>query len=138
MDRIILGLEERPKGVSYRFVGGMKIAQLAVDRRFAGYGLGRFMVGYAVQFARTLRPRVGRRLVTLDAEPRLVGWYEGMGFVSNAAEQEHRRRLAIEAGRPVEEIPVSMRFDLRDATEHGPITPPSLKAAHRFPAGARP
>ena len=118
MDRVALGPEEKPKGVTYRFLGAMKAAQLAVDRKFAGYGLGTYVVSYVVEYARTLRRLVGCRLVTLDAEPHLVGWYEAMGFRRNHEEQEYRRRLAAEMGRDVACIPVSMRFDLRDASEN--------------------
>lgn len=114
-DRIRLGPRERPKGVGYQLVPALKIAQLAVARRFAGYGLGRFAVGYAVECARVFCQEVGCRYVTLDAQPHLIAWYEAQGFRRNIEEQEHRRQLASERGRPAAEIPVSMRFDLREA-----------------------
>lgn len=114
-DRIALGPEEKPRGVTWRLVPAVKIAQLAVDRRFAGRGLGRFLVGYVVEHARTLRAFVGCRLITLDAEPEMVGWYESMGFRRNLEEQEHRARLAAEMGREPDTLPRSMRFDLREA-----------------------
>lgn len=93
----------------------MKIAQLAVDRRFAGHGLGRFFIGYVVEHARTLRAFVGCRMITLDAEPELLAWYEGMGFRRNLEEQAYRARVAAESGRDLCALPVSMRFDLREA-----------------------
>jgi hypothetical protein len=41
-DRIQLGPREKPRGVSYRLVPAVKIAQLGIDRRSAGYGLGKW------------------------------------------------------------------------------------------------
>ena len=55
MDRIVLGPTERPRGVSYRYVGAVKIAQLAVDRRFAGHGLGRDLEAIPVSMRFDLR-----------------------------------------------------------------------------------
>lgn len=114
MDRIALGPDEKPKGVTWRLVPALKIAQLAVDRRFAGYGLGKFLVSLAVEFARDTRTSMGCRFITLDAEPELIGWYESIGFHRNLEEQLSRTRLALESGRDISSLPVSMRFDLRE------------------------
>jgi GNAT superfamily N-acetyltransferase len=114
MDSVALGRDEKPKGVTWRLVPALKIAQLAVDRRFAGRGLGRFVVGYVAEYARTIRTLVGCRLVTLDAEPDLIGWYESLGFRANREEQAYRARFAAESGRDPALLPVSMRFDLRE------------------------
>lgn len=95
-------------------VPALKIAQLAVDRRFAGYGLGKFLVSLAVEFARDTRTSMGCRFITLDAEPALIGWYESIGFHRNLEEQLSRTRLALESGRDISSLPVSMRFDLRE------------------------
>lgn len=116
-DRIRLGIRERPQGVTYQFVSGVKIAQLAVSTRFAGRGLGKFLVRYSVESARWVRRRIGCRYVTLDAQPHLVGWYEAQGFVRSIDEQAYRVRMAAERGRAAEGLPVSMRFDLYDARE---------------------
>lgn len=116
-DRLVLGPTEKPRGISYRSVGAIKIAQLGVDRRFSGHGLGRYMVAYVVEYARSLRALVGCRYVTLDAEPELISWYERLGFVRNLEEQAARRQLAAEMGRDVDRLPVSMRFDLRDVSD---------------------
>jgi ribosomal protein S18 acetylase RimI-like enzyme len=115
-DRIKLSPKEKLKGVSYELVPAVKIAQLAVARGFSGYGLGKFLVGYAVANARAVRAviGVGCRYLTLDSQPNLVGWYERMGFKRNIEEQRYRERLARERNRPLEALPVSMRFDLRD------------------------
>jgi GNAT superfamily N-acetyltransferase len=115
-DRIKLSPKEKLKGISYELVPAVKIAQLAVARRFTGHGLGKFMIGYAVANARAVRavPGVGCRYLTLDAQPHLVGWYERMGFKRNIEEQKIRQQLAIERNRALEDLAVSMRFDLRD------------------------
>jgi GNAT superfamily N-acetyltransferase len=119
-DRIRLGPRERAKGLSYQIVPAIKIAQLAVSRPFATFGLGRYLVGYAVETARTLRGLVGCRYVTLDAErEELVDWYERQGFVRNLLEQEQRREEASRRSRDPDRIAISMRFDLRDAREEG-------------------
>lgn len=114
MDSIVMGREERPKGVTWRVVPALKIAQFAVGRPFAGRGMGRFAVGYVVYLARHLRTQIGCRMITLDAEPDLRGWYESMGFRANDEEQSYRERFAAESGRDASRLPVSMRFDLRE------------------------
>lgn len=117
-DRIVLGPRERALGVSYSIVPAVKIAQLGVDRRFSGGGLGRLLVAFAIQTALLIRSKVGCRYVTLDArtEP-LVAWYESQGFVRNRAEQKARVQDAERRGRPVGAVAVSMRFDLREAAQ---------------------
>lgn len=120
MDRVRLGPREKPKGVTYQLIPAMKIAMMAVDRRFAGRGLGSFIVAYCIEFARSLRGVVGCRLVTLDAEPVRTSWYEGQGFVRNTEEQGYRLQLAAEMNRPLDQLPISMRFDLRDPERDRP------------------
>lgn len=118
-DRIQLGPKEKPKGVSYQFVPAMKVAQLGVDLRFAGRGLGRYLLGFVVQLAIHFRGVIGCRYVTLDAEPHLISWYARQGFKRNLEEQRFRVALAEARSRPIDDLAVSMRFDLRDArTEH--------------------
>ena len=117
MDRIRLGPQEKPKGVSWQLIGAVKIAQLAVAKRFAGHGLGAYMISYVIEYARTLRAIVGCRYVTLDAERELISWYESQGFVANREEQSYRLQMAEERGTAVENLPQSMRFDLRDARD---------------------
>lgn len=114
-DRIQLGPKEKPKGVTYQFVPALKVAQLGVDHRFGGSGLGRYLLGYAVELATHFRGMIGCRYVTLDAEPHLLAWYESQGFRRNIEEQRYRQAIAAARSRRVEDLAVSMRFDLRDA-----------------------
>jgi ribosomal protein S18 acetylase RimI-like enzyme len=118
-DRIALGPKEKAKGVTYQFVPSLKIAQLGVDKRFAGHGLGKYMVAYVVEVAGELRRTVGCRYVTLDAQEDLIDWYARQGFKRNKEEQAYREHLANERKRPTDHLPVSMRFDLRDIREWG-------------------
>lgn len=117
-DRISLGPKEKPKGVTYQFVPALKIAQLGVDRRFASRGLGKYLVGYSVATAMQWRGVIGCRYLTLDSQPDLVGWYEGQGMKRNKEEQKYREHVAREKGRSVEDLAISMRFDLRDARDY--------------------
>jgi GNAT superfamily N-acetyltransferase len=114
MDRIALGPLEKPRGVTWRLIPTLKIAQIAVDRRFAGRGLGSFVVGYVVELARNVRGGIGCRMVTLDAEPGMTGWYTSMGFLPNSEEQGYRLHLAQATRREPGDLAVSMRFDLRE------------------------
>jgi ribosomal protein S18 acetylase RimI-like enzyme len=95
-------------------VGAIKIAQLAVAKSFTGHGVGKFLIGFAVSYASTIRGMVGIRYITLDSELDAVGWYEKQGFLRNQEEQHYREQLAEERGRSLDRLPVSMRFDLRE------------------------
>jgi len=117
MDRIALGPSEKPKGVTWRLIPAVKIAQLGVDRRFSGRGLGRLLVSFVIEYARDARKQIGCRFVTLDAEPDLVEWYEAMGFRRSIEEQSSRIAYAAATGRELDALPVSMRFDLRSARD---------------------
>ena len=108
VDAVELGSREKDPGVHYRMLPALKLAQLGVDRRFAGTGLGRFLLGYTIENARLVRTIVGVRYVTLDAKPDLEAWYGGYGFVRNKVVQKRRAEA-----RPDDDyLPVSMRFDL--------------------------
>jgi GNAT superfamily N-acetyltransferase len=114
-DRIGLGSDEKLRAVSWRVVPAVKVGQLAIDHRFAGNGLGRLLIGYAVALIKDFRRGVGCRVITLDAQPDLVRWYERQGFSSNGLEQQARLERARADGRNEQQLPVSMRFDLREA-----------------------
>ncbi|HEU0302017.1 MAG TPA: GNAT family N-acetyltransferase [Longimicrobium sp.] len=114
MDTVQLGSRERPKSIPYRSIGAVKLLQLGVDRPFQGIGLGGQVLEDLVALAREGSKRHGCRYLTLDAQPDLVGWYQEQGFVINRVAQKQRVEAAIASGRPVEELAVSMRFDLID------------------------
>jgi predicted N-acetyltransferase YhbS len=57
------------------------LARLAVDRRFAGRGLGHALISEAFRIALRLADQVGCRCVVTDAYRDRIGWYERYGFV---------------------------------------------------------
>lgn len=111
MSSIILGTREKPRSIPYKQIAALKVAQLGVDRRFQGGGLGRRVVGDMVGLAREEAADVGCRYVVLDAKPDLVSWYERQGFRINRRMQKDRVEAAAGTGQP-QELAVSMRFDL--------------------------
>jgi GNAT superfamily N-acetyltransferase len=113
MDAIPLGRRERPSAVRFQDIAGLKLAQLGVDRSFQGRGYGSMVVADVIGLAIGLSGYAGCRYVTLDAKPGLVEWYKGLGFEINQPKQ--KQRVAAAADRNPDEIPVSMRFDLREA-----------------------
>lgn len=112
MDALALGTREKPTSIPYRFVGALKLAQLGVDQRFQGRGLGREVLADVVDLARGAAQRYGCRYVSLDAHPDLVGWYQKNGFVINKLAQIQRREATAGKVDP-SELAVSMRLDLR-------------------------
>jgi GNAT superfamily N-acetyltransferase len=115
MDSIPLSRREREPSIRFRAVSALKLAQLGIDRRFQGSGLGRWAVGFAVDLARELSTHVGCRYVTLDAQPELETWYSAQGFHRNKLHHEQRLEDARLHGRDPAAVAVSMRFDLREA-----------------------
>lgn len=75
MDALPLSRRERGASIAYRSVSALKLAQLGVDQRFQGKGLGRWAVSAVIQFAYEISELVGCRYVTLDAQPELETWY---------------------------------------------------------------
>jgi GNAT superfamily N-acetyltransferase len=112
MDALPLSRQERGTAIPYRWVSSLKLAQLGVDRRFQGVGLGRWAVSMVVELAYEIGESVGCRYVTLDAQPDLEAWYAAQGFVRNELHQQQRKDDAALHHRDPERIPVSMRFDL--------------------------
>ena len=112
MDAISLGRRERPSTIRYQEISALKLAQLGVDRLFQGRGFGAMAVAGVIALAIELSQRAGCRYVTLDAKPHLVEWYQSLGFEINQLKQKQRIEAA--GTRNPDEIPVSMRFDLRE------------------------
>jgi len=114
MDSLPLSTRERALRIRYREVAALKLAQLGVDLRFQGRGLGTLIVAYVVELARELSARVGCRYVTLDAHPEVAEWYEeALGFKRNKLRQKLRLQEA--AGkRDLSTVAISMRFDIRE------------------------
>ena len=112
MDAVVLGTREKPAALRYKNLAALKLAQLGVDHSLKGRGLGTLIIYDVVNLALELSQRVGCRYVTLDAQPDLVEWYQRLGFEINRVIQKQRIEAA--GARNPDEIPVSMRFDLRE------------------------
>jgi GNAT superfamily N-acetyltransferase len=112
MDSLPLSQRERGVAIRYRWVSALKLAQLGVDRRFQGSGVGREVLAIVAHLALELGELVGCRYVTLDAQPELEPWYAAQGFVRNALHQQQRVDEAVLHSRDPERTPVSMRYDL--------------------------
>jgi GNAT superfamily N-acetyltransferase len=57
------------------------LARLAVDRRFAGRGLGRALISEALRISLRVADEVGCRCIITDAYRDRVSWYARYGFV---------------------------------------------------------
>src|ERR1700685_249215 len=64
------------------------MARLAVDRRFAGKGLGHALISEAFKIAIRVADDVGCRGIITDAYRSRVDWYAGYGFIPLAAASE--------------------------------------------------
>jgi GNAT superfamily N-acetyltransferase len=112
MDALPLSRRERGVAIRYRWVSALKLAQLGVDRRFQGSGVGRQALAIVAHLATEVGALVGCRYVTLDAQPDLEPWYAAQGFVRNTLHQQQRIDEATLHLRDPDQIPVSMRYDL--------------------------
>lgn len=95
---------------SYKSYPAVKIARLAVDRRFRGSQLGRQLVSFALGMVKeVICPNVGCRFVVVDSKRQSIEFYEKCGFtmidtVSNRDRPEpimfldlHKVTAAVEA-----------------------------------------
>ena len=57
------------------------LARLAVDRRFAGHGLGHALLQEALRISLRIADEVGCRCIITDAYRERAGWYARYGFV---------------------------------------------------------
>jgi GNAT superfamily N-acetyltransferase len=114
MDSLPLTRRERGLAIRYKYVSALKLAQLGIDLRFQGRGLGTRAVGIVTRLAQRVGEQVGCRYLTVDAQRDLVPWYEAIGFKHNELRQQQRIAEALQHRRDPEAIPVSMRLDLRE------------------------
>ncbi len=87
----------------------IKIGRLAVDERYEHLGIGTRMMRLAFDIANTASDSIGCRLLTVDAMPSALSYYEKLGFEENKAVA---RRLDPK-GQIYPDSTISMRFDLR-------------------------
>lgn len=113
MDGIPLQQRERPSGrIKLMRFPALKLAQLGVDERWEGRGIGKQLVAFAAAIGLRLGAEVGCRYLTVDAKTDLVPWYKGQEFKENRLVVEAVERRARERGLAPEDAPRSMRLDL--------------------------
>lgn len=66
------------------------LARLAVDRRFAGRGLGHALISEAFRISLRVADEVGCRCIITDAYRDRIGWYTKYGFVPIEGAAENR------------------------------------------------
>lgn len=104
----------------------VKIGRLGVQREYQRSGVGtqllKYVVGLVVRLNRDLN--IGCRLITLDAYPKSVSWYEKKGFVFNEHYGRRRQRMASVykfflglAGKTPKRKHPSMRYDILRSRE---------------------
>lgn len=71
----------------------MKVARLAVSTSFRATlrGLGEVMMRFALAKALDIADQIGCRVLTVDAYPESVAFYEKLGFTRNRAKQYQGR-----------------------------------------------
>jgi len=58
----------------------VRIARLAVDKRFERRGIGRFLLSVAIGKAVSVSNEIGCRYITVDSKPESLGFYEKHNF----------------------------------------------------------
>lgn len=103
-DAVELEMRERSKlDLSRRdhpVIPALKIARLGICTSFRGRSAGTAMMRFAYDIALKVSRHSGCRLLTVDAYPESVGFYERLGFVPNRAKRYKGKHT------------ISMRFDI--------------------------
>jgi ribosomal protein S18 acetylase RimI-like enzyme len=96
--------KQRMGEIEFPDFGAVRIQMIGVDHRHQCSGHGSYLLHNVAGLARKLSRDVAVRFLIADANVRMVGWYEGAGFVRNQAEKMTKRLNP--------ERSVSMRLDL--------------------------
>jgi hypothetical protein len=117
-DGIKLDLQERRRNsIPYEMVPALKIARLAIDKKFQKHGLANFMIRYAVYKLLVMRKEMcGVKFMTLDCFPHRLKYYKDIGFIENQTRVENGEN----------DRPISMRLVIEDFLEKNKITPPTF------------
>jgi GNAT superfamily N-acetyltransferase len=67
-------------GYTYQKYPAIKIARMAVDEKFSGAGVGRYLLLSAVGKVHHISQEVGCRYITVDSKREAIGFYEKNGF----------------------------------------------------------
>ena len=76
----VVDKEDSIKGYPYRKYPCVRIARLAVDKKFERRGIGRFLMLAAIGMALDVSSKIGCRYITVDSKPESVGFYKKHGF----------------------------------------------------------
>lgn len=94
-DSIVLQTREKKKlalgSQDHPVVPALKVARIAVATTWQGRGLGHLLMRFSAAMAFEIAERAGCRLLTLDAYPNAVQFYEKLGFIRNRS-REYRDR----------------------------------------------
>jgi GNAT superfamily N-acetyltransferase len=71
--------EERIEDILYKEYPAIKIARLAVDKKYERKGVGTFLLKFAVGKAYDISERVGCRFITVDSKKESIGFYKKSG-----------------------------------------------------------
>lgn len=90
-DSITLGKEEKAEeNFPYQVLPAIKIAKLAIDKRFQNMGLGEFLIRSIIGFSITIRDFTGVKFITVDCYEHRVPYYNKQGFIVNIIQKENR------------------------------------------------
>lgn len=67
-------------GYPYRKYPSIKIARLAVDRKYERKGIGRFLVLASIGLAMSVSEKIGCRYLTVDSKRESISFYKKHGF----------------------------------------------------------
>lgn len=66
---------------SYESLPAVKLARMAVDRRFQGSGLGKWLMEWCIAHViESVAPHVGCRFLVVDSKQQSIGFYKKSGF----------------------------------------------------------
>ena len=71
---------DRVDDYPYRRYPCVKIARLAVDRKFEKRGIGRFLLLASIGKVLSICDKIGCRFITVDSKPESIGFYEKHNF----------------------------------------------------------
>lgn len=71
--------EARIESIPYKEYPAIKIARLAIDKRYERRGVGTFLLKVAVGKAYDISERVGCRFITVDSKQESIGFYKKSG-----------------------------------------------------------
>nr|WP_284502108.1 GNAT family N-acetyltransferase [Clostridium tertium] len=109
-DSIRLAMEEKQEdSVPYANIPALKIARLAIDKRFQGTSLGELLIRFAVTVAIKIRSFSGVKFLTVDCyEHRLTYYRDKVGFKINVNQAPNRQP----------DNPLSLRLNIDDYLNH--------------------